>query len=221
MTDYISPTLSSGDPFPFSISQASQTLTSNGWKVVPNGETYCLTPSKCGAGVKAGQKMSFNLPYATGTGWIASEMTELQSNASQVGIKINLEPQPFDQVIATAAGNCVVTGTSCKWDMGNWGGGWSFAPDYYPSGETLFMSGSGANSGGYTDATNDSLINASLVGSGTASLITWENYLYDKVPVLWQPNGVYELSEVANNLQGVNPQASTLAINPEDWYFTK
>lgn len=221
VTDYISPTLSSGDPFPFSISQASQTLTSNGWKVVPNGETYCLTPSKCGAGVKAGQKMSFNLPYATGTGWIASEMTELQSNASQVGIKINLEPQPFDQVIATAAGNCVVTGTSCKWDMGNWGGGWSFAPDYYPSGETLFMSGSGANSGGYTDATNDSLINASLVGSGTASLITWENYLYDKVPVLWQPNGVYELSEVANNLQGVNPQASTLAINPEDWYFTK
>jgi len=220
-TSYIAPHLASGDPFTFSVSQATQMLTSNGWKVVPNGETFCQTPSKCGAGVKAGQKMVFNLPYATGTDWIASEMTELQSNASQVGIKINLEPQPFDQVIATAAGNCVVTGTSCKWDMGNWGGGWSFAPDYYPSGETLFMSGSGANSGGYTDTTNDNLINASLTGTGTSSLITWENYLSSKIPVVWQPNGVYELSEVVNNLQGVNPQASTLAINPEDWYFTK
>jgi peptide/nickel transport system substrate-binding protein len=220
-TSYISPTLESGDPFTFSISQATQALTSNGWKVVPNGTTYCVTPSKCGAGVKAGQKLVFSLPYNTGINWIASEMTELQSNASQVGIKINLEPQPFNQVIATAAGNCVVSGTSCKWDMGNWGLGWSFAPDFYPTGETLFMSGSGANSGGYSDATNDTMINATLTATDTSSLISWENYLSSKIPVIWQPNGVYELSEVANSLQGVNPQSSTLTINPEDWYFTK
>ena len=55
-------------------------------------------------------------------------MTQLQSNASLVGIKINLEPKPFNQVTALAAGNCVVAKIPCNWDMANWGGGWSFAP---------------------------------------------------------------------------------------------
>ena len=49
----------------------------------------------------------------------------------------------------------MVAKTSCNWDMANWGGGWSFVPDYYPSGETLFLSGSGANSGGYCNPEND------------------------------------------------------------------
>ncbi len=40
---------------------------------------------------------------------------------------------------AIAAGNCVVAHISCNWDMGNWGGGWTFVPDYYPTGETLFL----------------------------------------------------------------------------------
>jgi len=220
-TSYIAPSLASGDPFPFSISKATQTLTQNGWKVVPNGESYCIDPSKCGAGVKMDQKLVYTMQYATGIDWIASEMTQLQSNASQVGIKINLDPEPFDQVLPES-GNCVVAGSSCKFDMANWGGGWSFAPDFYPSGETLFMSGSAANSSGYTDPTNDSMINASLLASGgTSSLINWETYLSAKLPVIWQPNGVYELTEIANNLQGVNPQSTTLTINPEDWYFTK
>jgi peptide/nickel transport system substrate-binding protein len=39
------------------------------------------------------------------------------------------------------------------------------------------------------------------------------------VPVIWQPNGAYQLTEVANNLRGVLPQSTTLNINPENWYF--
>jgi peptide/nickel transport system substrate-binding protein len=39
--------------------------------------------------------------------------------------------------------------------------------------------------------------------------------------VIWQPNGDYQLTEVANNLKGVTPQSTTLSINPENWYFTK
>ena len=53
---------------------------------------------------------------------------------------------------AIGGGNCVVAHISCDWDMVNWGGGWTFVPDYAPTGETLFMSGSGANSGGYPNA---------------------------------------------------------------------
>jgi peptide/nickel transport system substrate-binding protein len=105
--------------------------------------------------------------------------------------------------------------------MVNWGGGWSFAPDYYPSGETLFTSGSGANSGGFTNTQDDSLINATLVGTGLQTLYTWQDYLAKQLPVVWQPDGVYELTEVTNSLKGVIPQPGTLSINPEEWYYTK
>ena len=138
-----------------------------------------------------------------------------------MGVKLNLEPKPFDQVTAIAGGNCVAAHISCDWDMGNWGGGWSFSPDYYPTGETLFLSGSGANSSGYTNSRNDALINQTLTSNSLQPLYAWQDYLATQVPVLWQPNGVYELTEVANNLRGVIPQFSTLAINPENWYFVK
>jgi peptide/nickel transport system substrate-binding protein len=216
---YLSSQGKAGDPFPYNPGKAKSLLTSNGWKVVPNGVTTCIDPAKCGAGVKAGQALSFTLPFATGTTWIEQEMTQLQSNASQLGIKLTLEPKPFDQVTALAAPNCKVAHTSCAWDMGNWGGGWTFVPDYFPSGETLFMSGSGANSGGYTNSQNDSMINATLTTNSMSPLDQWQNFLAKQVPVIWQPNGVYELTEIVDNLRGVVPQSTTLNLNPENWYF--
>jgi peptide/nickel transport system substrate-binding protein len=216
---YLSSQGKAGDPFPYNPAKAKQLLTSNGWTVVPNGTTTCTDPAKCGAGVKHGQALSFNLPYATGTTWIEQEMTQLQSNASQLGIKLSLSPRPFNQVTALAAPNCVVAKTSCAWDMGNWGGGWTFVPDYYPSGETLFLTGAGANSGGYTNSQNDSMINATLTTNSTGPLDSWQDFLSKQVPVIWQPNGVYELSEITSNLRGVIPQSTTLNINPENWYF--
>ena len=220
-TPYLSSTGKQGDPWPYNPTKAAQLLTSHGWNVVKNGTTSCTNPTKCGPGIKQGQQLSFTLPYATGINWIGQEMTQLQSNASQVGIKLSLDPRPFNQVTAIAAGNCVVAHISCNWDMGNWGGGWTFVPDYYPTGETLFLSGSGANSGGFTNAQNDSLINATLTSNSVQSLYTWQDYLAQQIPVIWQPNGVYQLTEVVSNLGGVTPQSSTLNINPENWFFTK
>jgi peptide/nickel transport system substrate-binding protein len=220
-TDYLSAQGKKGDPFPFDLDKAKTLLTSHGWNVVPNGVSTCTDPGKCGAGIGKGHQLSFNLPYATGISWIESEMTQLQSNASEVGIKLNLDPKPFDQVTAIGAGNCVVAHISCDWDMANWGGGWTFVPDYYPSGETLFLSGSGANSGGYNDSHNDSLINQTLTSSSLNPLYTWQDYLSAQVPVIWQPNGVYSLTEVTNTLGGVLPQSTTANLNPEDWYFVK
>jgi peptide/nickel transport system substrate-binding protein len=220
-TQYLSAQGKQGDPFPYNPTKAKDLLTSHGWNVVANGSTTCTNPSLCGTGVKKGQALSFTLPYATGVDWIASEMTQLQSNASTLGIKLNLEPKPFNQVTAIGGGNCVVTHNSCSWDMVNWGGGWTFVPDYFPSGETLFLSGSGANSGGYDNAQNDSLINQTLTSSSMDPMYNWQNYLATQLPVIWQPNGAYQLTEVANNLRGVLPQSTTLGINPENWYFVK
>jgi peptide/nickel transport system substrate-binding protein len=224
-TSYLSPLGRLGDPFPYNPAKAKQLLASHGWDVVPNGITSCQDPgpgpAQCGPGIGKGHQLVYNLVYSTGTNWIDSEMSQLQSNASLVGIKLNLEPKPFDQVTAIGAPNCVVAHTSCNWDMTDWGGGWSFAPDYYPSGETLFESGSGANSSGYSNAENDALINATLTSNSPSALYTWQNYLSAQIPMLWQPNGAYQMTEVADNLQGALPQSTTGNLNPEDWYFTK
>jgi peptide/nickel transport system substrate-binding protein len=221
VTNFLSPQLKSGNPFPYNPGKAKSLLSSHGWKVTPNGTSTCTNPSLCGKGVKSGQGLSFNMPYASGTQWITQEMQQLQSNASLVGIKINLEPKPFNQVTALAAGNCKVAHIPCNWDIANWGGGWSFAPDYSPTGETLFQSGAIANSGGYSSTTNDNYIKQTLTTDNPQAMYTWQNYLSAQLPVQWQPNGAYQLSEINSSLKGVTPQSPTLNINPENWYFVK
>jgi peptide/nickel transport system substrate-binding protein len=221
VTQFLSGTGKAGDPYPYNPGKAKSLLSGNGWNVVPNGVTTCTDPSKCGPGITKGTGLSFTLPYATGISWITSEMTQLQSNAAAIGIKINLKPEPFDQVTALAAGNCKVAKIPCNWDMANWGGGWSFAPDYLPTGEELFQSGAVANSGGYADAQNDALIQKTLTSSNLQDMYSWQDYLAPKLPMMWQPNGAYSLTEIANNLKGATPQSPTLSINPENWYLTK
>ncbi len=220
VTPFFSSTGKAGDPFPYNPGKAKSLLTSHGWNVVPGGTTTCTNPSLCGPGITAGTALSFNFPYATGVAWQEAEVTQFQSNAAALGIKLSLQPKPFNQVIALAAGNCVVAKIPCNWDLAQWGGGWSFAPDYLPTGETLFLCGAIANSGGYCSSTNDSLINQTLTSSMNP-MYTWQDYLAPQLPMMWEPNGVYSLSELATNLQGVLPQEPTLNLTPENWYFVK
>ena len=93
-------------PYPYDPAKAKALLTSHGWKIVPGGVSTCADPAKCGPVITAGKTLSFVFPYASGVGWIESMMTQLQSNAEQVGIKLNLEPKPASEV--GAGGNCVV-----------------------------------------------------------------------------------------------------------------
>jgi peptide/nickel transport system substrate-binding protein len=225
VTPYLSAQGKAGDPFPYNPAKAKSLLAGNGWKVVPGGTTTCVKPGTatgdCGKGITAGTALSFNFPYATGTQWIAQELQQLQSNAATIGIRFNLQPKPFNQVIALAAGNCVVAKISCDWDIADWGGGWSFSPDYLPTGEQLFSSGAAANSGGYSDAADDSLINKTLTSSSVQAMFNWQDYLSKQEPFVFQPNADYQLNEIANNLKGVTPMSPTLSINPENWYFVK
>jgi peptide/nickel transport system substrate-binding protein len=219
-TQWLSPQ-AKANPFPYSPALAKSLLTSHGWTVVPQGTTTCSNPSLCGPGVAKGQKMSFTLIYATGIGWIVSEVTQLQSNLASIGIKLNLKPEPFDQVLSVAGGGCVVAHLPCNWDMADWGGGWSFSPDYSPTGEELFLTGVPANSASYSNSADDAMIEKTLSSSNLTYMFSWENYLSKQLPVIWQPNADYQLTEIADNLKGVAPQSTTLSINPEDWYFVK
>jgi peptide/nickel transport system substrate-binding protein len=224
-TKWLSSTGRAGDPYPFDPTKAKQLLTSHGWKVTPGGTSTCAKPGtaadECGAGVTAGSGLDFNFLYLSGTAWVQSEMTQLQSNSSSIGIKLNLVPKTLGDILSEVGGNCVVVKAPCNWDMANWGFGWSFSPDYLPTGDQLFQCGAVANSGGYCDKTNDSLIGQTLTNDSLSLFYKWQNYLAPQLPVIYQPNAAYTLTEVSNSLKGYFPQSPTLSLTPEDWYFVK
>jgi len=41
------------------------------------------------------------------------------------------------------------------------------------------------------------------------------------LPVIWEPNADYELSEIKNNIRGVAPQNPFANLFPEYWYYVK
>jgi len=145
-------------------------------------------------------------------------MQALKSSFSQAGIQINLTSAPFDSIISLL-NPCTPAQASCSWQMLNYGGGWTYGVDPYPTGDQLFETGSGSNASNYSDPTANSLIAATVHGPGT--LTAYENYMADQIPVLWMPQPVYQISEIANDLHGALPQSPIEGLTPEDWYFTK
>jgi len=219
-TPYVS-RLEKNNPYPYSVSKAKTLLTSHGWRVVPNGTTSCTRPGvgagECGTDIPAGAQLAFNLEFESGDRSMESLMQMEKASWAQVGIKVTLSEAPFDTVIGDAT--ACRPGPTCTWELENWGAGWVYTPDYYPTGEESLSTTAAANSGSYRDATNDHLIVQS--DSTTVPLTTWENYLAEQLPVVWEPSAVTELSEIQNNLRGVLPQDPSWNINPENWYFVK
>jgi peptide/nickel transport system substrate-binding protein len=201
------------NPYPYSVKNAEALLSSNGWTINPGGTDVCADASKCG--VPAGTPLSFNMMYITGSAAVAETVAVEVSAWAQAGIHVTASAETFNTVYGTST---PCSGASCTWSM-SWWGGWSYAPDYWPSGEDLFETGSASNAGSYSSATNDKLIKAT--NFGTASLAQWENYAAKALPVIWEPSGVYTTSEIAKNLQGASPQNPLLMLTPENWYFTK
>lgn len=208
------------NPYPFDIKAATKYLADNGWSVTSGQAATCTNPGtsagQCGAGIANGQALTFNLMYASGTQTVTTAMESLKSNAAQAGIILDISAAPFNTVIGTII---PCTGSSCTWEMGNWGGGWVYAPDFYPTGETLFQTSAGSNSGGYSNPAMDKLILATTTESGISVMQAFEDALAKDVPVVWQPNYTYSLTMVANALQGVAPQNPYGSINPEQWHY--
>jgi peptide/nickel transport system substrate-binding protein len=213
-------TYEKSNPYSYSPSRAKTLLKSHGWKVVPNGTDSCIKPgtagNECGAGIPAGTKLSFQLPYATGTESLTQEMTAEQSAWSSVGIHVTLTPQTFNTVIGNAV--ACTPGPSCTWSYEQWGGGWIFAPDTYPTGETLFGKGSTANYGSYFSSKNETLINQTI--SKGVNLTQWEDYLAKQLPVVFEPDPASSLTEINKKLTGVTPQNVYWDVQPENWRWS-
>ena len=205
-------------PWPYDPATAVSMLKSHGWDVKPNGVSTCASPgagpNECGAGISAGAKLEFNLNYESGDLPVSEEMQGLKSDFALAGIDVNLGSAPFDTIIAQSA-PC----KSCSWEMSNWGGGWLFGVNPYPTGDQIFGTGSGSNFSNYSSATADNLIDQTV--HGTTTLAAYQNYLANEVPVLWMPHAAFEVTEVNSKLHGAIPQSPILSLNPENWTFSK
>ncbi len=205
-------------PWPYAPSKAVSMLKAHGWDVKPGGVSTCATPgtgaNECGAGITAGAKLEFNLNYASGLVYVSEEMQGLKSDFAAAGIDVNLASAPFDTIISQSA-PC----KSCSWQISNWGGGWLYGVNPYPTGDQIFGTGSGSNFSNYSSATADKLIDETV--HGTASLAAYEDYLATQIPVLWMPHQAYQVSEVSTKLHGALPGSPILELNPENWTLSK
>lgn len=225
VTKYLSPLARQGDPFPYDPDQARSLLASHGWKLVPGHDSTCVAPGtghgECGAGVAEGAKLNFTLVYATGNAWEEAALLQLKSNASEIGINIELIPKTFDGVLQEIIGDCGSGSQPCPWELADWGQGWSYVPDYLPTGDELFQTNSAGNLGHYSNEVDDRLIAQTLRNSSLSAMWKWENYLTkQQLPVVLQPSAPAALIESIGNLR-IGQQSPTLAITPEDWYYAR
>ncbi|HSR87302.1 MAG TPA: ABC transporter substrate-binding protein [Streptosporangiaceae bacterium] len=220
LTKYLAPQLAGHrDPWTLNIPRVQKTLQAHGWTVNPNGIDTCAKggagPGHCGAGIAAGTPLKFTLQYALGRDWMESAVRELASNASLAGIQVRLDGKSFGDVVNSAFG---LNGQG--WQMAFWGS-WTYAPDYLPTGDTLFASAAANNAGAYNDPHNDQLITASLDARSPSEFDTamyaWQNYLAGQLPVVYEPDAP-TLIETIKGLD-IGPQNSALDITPEMWSY--
>jgi peptide/nickel transport system substrate-binding protein len=222
------------NPYPFSLSDAANILKAHGWADVAPGQTaYCADPAKCGPGVKKGLRLKFNLDYESGSVVSTEEVEDLKSQAAQVGIQLQLTEHPFITVISKAIdcgpGGAAKPGSAqCNWTFEWWGAGWIYAPDYLPTGESLFYTGSAADYEGYSSPVADRLIEATLTVPASQfqkALDAYQNYIAKEVPVVYFPTATGNptggsIVLTSKHLGGfINNVYDNLT--PETWYLTK
>jgi peptide/nickel transport system substrate-binding protein len=204
-------------PYPFSTAKAKSLLTSHGW-TLQGGVMTCQDPAKCGTGITQGQQAKFTFNYATGNAAVTAQWQTYKSDASKAGIDINLVGQTFNTIIGESA-PCAPMGPKCNVQVFAFGG-WAYnGPGFEPTGEPLFATGAGSNSGNYSNPQMDSLINATHTSSDIATFHNYATYGAQQLPFIWSPNP-YGIEAVSSKLHSVTFNA-LYTLLPEYWYFTK
>ncbi len=211
-------------PYRYDPARARKLLTEHGWKVVPAGVSYCEKPGdgpgECGKGVAAHQKAAFRLLYASGNTAGSQTVESLQSTARQTaGIDITPQEEPFDDVIGTEFDGCAPSTPCSNWDVADLFVGWTFGPDYLPTGEEIFGTGAGSNSGYYSSTQNDAHITATETEPTEAAevkaMFKYEDYLAEQLPAMWMPLPPLQLTLYKKDLHGLLPQGVIDQVFPQ------
>jgi peptide/nickel transport system substrate-binding protein len=204
---------------PFDLDEARALLAANGWDVSTIPAT-CVRGGEgagcAGAGIAAGDRLSFSLRYVEGREVLRRMMEMVVADAAEVGIELRLEAVHGSVMVGQDHSE---RGTDHRdhWEINCWNGGWAFYGDL--TGEMLFKTRAASNYGQYGDATADALIEETVVSTDLDAMHRYQDYLAAQVPVVWMPGFPLRLFEVARNLRGIEPINLYGVINPENWYY--
>ncbi|MGC1288415.1 MAG: ABC transporter substrate-binding protein [Streptosporangiaceae bacterium] len=206
-------------PYPYDPAKAKALLTSHGWSEV-GGVMTCQDPSKCGTGITKGEQLKMTFVYSTGIAAATATYQTIKSEESQIGIDVTLVGQSFDSIIGESL-PCAPMGPKCNVQVFAFGG-WGFdGPGFEPTGEPLFATGAGSNSGNYSNPEMDKLINETHTSSSLAVFHQYATYAAQQLPFMWVPNpNPFQIQAVSSKLHNFafSPMFTLL---PEYWYFTK
>ncbi len=206
-------------PYPFNIAKAKSLLTSHGWSEV-GGVMTCQDPAKCGTGIKKGQQLKLTFVYSTGVAAATATWQAIKSDASKAGIDINLVGQSFNTIIGESL-PCAPMGPKCSVQVFAFGG-WAYdGPGFEPTGEPLFQTGAGSNSGNYSNPTMDKLISETHTTSSLAVYHQYATYTAEQLPFWWVPDpNPFGIQAVISTLKNVT-FSPMFTLLPEFWYFVK
>jgi len=201
---------STTNPYPYDPMKAASLLKSHGW-VVTGGNAVCESAgtgsSNCGAGITKGEKLTLSLEYGSGSPALTLQVNTEVSEWKTLGITTKILTVPFNSVVSDCVGN------SANWSICLWGAGWIYAPDYYPSGESLYVPGASFNIGAFSDPALTAAVKASTFG--TASLKDFAKIAAKDLPDLYQPNttnnysgsGIGEVIKTLKSKVGFTPNS--------------
>jgi peptide/nickel transport system substrate-binding protein len=206
-------------PYPFDPAKAKSLLTSHGWSEV-GGVMQCQDPSKCGKGITKGEQLKMTFVYSTGVAAATATYEAIKSEESQVGIDVTLVGQSFNTIIGESA-PCTPMGPKCNVQVFSYGG-WGFdGPGFEPTGESLFATGAGSNSGNYSDPTMDKLIQETHTSNSLSVFDKYATYGTEQLPFMWVPEPEpYAVQAVSSTLKNVT-FSPLFTMFPEYWQFTK
>jgi peptide/nickel transport system substrate-binding protein len=206
-------------PYPYDPAKAKSLLTSHGWSEV-GGVMQCQDPSKCGKGITKGEPLKMTFVYSTGVAAATATYEAIKSEESQVGIDVTLVGQSFNTIIGESA-PCTPMGPKCNVQVFSYGG-WGFdGPGFEPTGESLFATGAGSNSGNYSDPTMDKLITETHTSNSLSVFDKYATYGTEQLPFMWVPEPEpFAVQAVSSTLKNVT-FSPLFTMFPEYWQFTK
>jgi peptide/nickel transport system substrate-binding protein len=188
---------------PFNESAARKLLTSHGWSIPSQGPAVCKRPgtgsSDCGAGIARGKKLEFSLVYTSGTGYMTGVLANYKSDASSVGMVINLQQQPFNSIVGIICGTA--TCDSPGWQLADYGGNNFGSP--YPEGSTMWQGHQGLDFP--VSSKFQTLITATQTASANQTIPAmraYDTWVVQNEPEVWQvvTNSVNAISNKVKNV---------------------
>lgn len=187
---------------PFNESAARALLTSHGWSIPSQGAATCKHPGtghgECGAGIPRGKKLQFSLIYTSGTGYMTGVLANYKSDASRIGMVINLQETPFNSIVGDICGTA--TCDSPGWQLADYGGNNFGSP--YPEGSTMWQGHQGLDFP--VSPKFQALITATQTANAShtiQAMHAYDTWVVENEPEVWQvvTNSVNAVSNKIGN----------------------